>query len=431
MPILGWHAICIVGSMDISRPDLLKRKRRRQWVLAAAITLALGGLGLLIAGLEPAAPGAARSSLWIDTVKRGTFQREVRGPGVLVPKEIRWIAAESSARVERILVKPGAAVGADTLIIELSNPEVQDALLAARAALTAAQADYAARQMTLESEQLDRRADRVRSDGEYEAARLQAEAEAGLNRKGIISDINYRRSQLTADSLKVRSEIERERAAMFARTMTAQLSADRARIAQLQNTQALRQRQADALGVRAGIRGVLQQVPVQEGQQVATGTNLARVAVPDVLIAELRIAETQAKDLRIGLAAAIDTRNGIVPGRLVRIDPAVINGSVQVDVDLDGALPAGARPDLSVDGTITIETIADAVYVGRPASARSEGESTLFRIDPQSGVARRVAVRLGRTSVNLVEVLKGLNVGDQVILSDTSPWDAYDRLRLE
>ncbi len=431
MPILGWHAICIVGSMDISRPDLLKRKRRRQWVLAAAITLALGGLGLVIAGLEPAAPGVARSSVWIDTVKRGTFQREVRGPGVLVPKEIRWIAAESSARVERILVKPGAAVGADTLIIELSNPEVQDALLAARAALTAAQADYAARQMTLESEQLDRRADRVRSDGDYEAARLQAEAEAGLNRKGIISDINYRRSQLTADSLKVRSEIERERAAMFARTMTAQLSADRARIAQLQNTQALRQRQADALGVRAGIRGVLQQVPVQEGQQVATGTNLARVAVPDVLIAELRIAETQAKDLRLGLAAAIDTRNGIVPGRLVRIDPAVINGSVQVDVDLDGALPAGARPDLSVDGTITIEAIADAVFVGRPAYAQSAGEITLFRIDPQGGVARRVAVRLGRTSVNLVEVLKGLNVGDQVILSDTSPWDAYDRIRLE
>ncbi|MGD9583935.1 MAG: efflux RND transporter periplasmic adaptor subunit [Lysobacterales bacterium] len=417
--------------MDIARPDLLKRKHQRQWIIAASAALVLAGLGLAFARMEPAAPGVARSALWVDSVERGTFERAVRGPGVLVPKEIRWIAAASSARVERILVKPGAAVAADTLIVELSNPEVQDALLAARAALTAAEADYAARRMTLKSAELDQRAERVQSDGEYEAARLQAEAEAALNRKGIVSDINYRRSQLTAESLKVRSEIERERADMFARTVAAQLSADRARIAQLQNTLALRQRQAEGLAVRAGIAGVLQQVPVQEGQQIAIGANLARVAVPDVLIAELRIAETQAKDLRLGLPVVVDTRNGIVPGRLVRIDPAVVDGSVQVDVELDGALPPGARPDLSVDGTITIETIEDAIHVGRPAYAGSEGEISLFRIDPQGGVARRVPVRLGRASVNRVEVLKGLNVGDQVILSDTSPWDAYDRLRLE
>lgn len=420
-----------MAAMDIARPDLLNKKRQRQrWVIAGAVAVA----ALLVLGasrLQPAAPRVEKSTVWMDTVKRGEMKREVRGPGVLVPKEVRWIAAETTARVERIVVKPGAVVATDTIILELSNPEVMDAVLAARAALTAAEADYAARRMTLESQQLDQKATTASLEGDYEASRLQAEAEADLNKKGIISNINYRRTQLTADSLKVRIDIEKERASKFASTMQAQLSADRARIDQLQNTAALRQRQADALHVKAGIAGVLQQVPVQEGAQVIAGANLARVAVPNVLMAELRIAETQAKDITLGLNVAVDTRNGIVAGKVSRIDPAVIEGSVQVDVDLVGALPEGARPDLSVDGTIEIERLNDVVFVGRPAFGQSGSDTTLFRIDPKTMLATRVPVRLGRASVNLIEVVQGLQPGEQVILSDTSQWDKNDRLRLE
>ena len=417
--------------MDISRPDLLVRKRQRQrWTVGIAVVL-VALLALGASKLQPAAPKVAKTTLWTDTVKRGEMKREVRGPGILVPKQVRWIAAESTARVEAIVVRPGAEVTADTVILELSNPEVVDAVLSARAALTAAKADFAARRMSLESQQLDQKANTASLAGDYEAASLQAEAEAGLNKKGIISDINYRRTQLTADSLKVRVEIERERTAKFASTIRAQLAADRARIEQLQNTMNLRQRQADALHVKAGIAGVLQQVPVQEGAQVVAGTNLARVAVPHVLMAELRIAETQAKDISLGLKVSIDTRNGIVSGSVSRIDPAVLAGSVQVDVDLLGDLPAGARPDLSVDGTIEIEKLSDVLYTGRPAFGQTGAATTLFKINPQSLVATRVPVRLGRASVNLIEIVEGLQPGDLVILSDTSQWERNDRLQLQ
>ncbi len=417
--------------MDIARPDLIVRKRQRQrWIIAAAVT-ALSLLLGLVWRLPPAAPTVEKATLWTDIVKSGEMKREVRGPGILVPKEVRWIAAETTARVERIVIKPGAAVTPDSVILELSNPEVMDSVLGARAALTAAEADYAARRMTLESQQLDQKATTASIKGDYEAARLQAEAEADLNKKGIISDINYRRTQLTADSLKIRIDIEKERATKFSRTMQAQLAADRARIEQLQNTAALRQRQADALLVRAGIAGILQQVPVQEGAQVLAGANLARVAVPGVLMAELRIAETQAKDIALGLKVAVDTRNGIVEGKVSRIDPAVVAGNVQVDVDLIGALPEGARPDLSVDGTIEIERLADVLYVGRPAYGQAGADTTLFRIEAGGDLALRVPVRLGRASVNQIEIVQGLKVGDQIILSDTSQWDRHDRLKID
>ncbi len=427
----GWHGDCVYWTMDIARPDLIARKRQRQrWIIAAAVAVVALLLGLAWR-LPPAAPTVEKATLWTDTVKRGEMKREVRGPGVLVPKEVRWIAAETTARVERIVVKPGAAVTPDSVILELSNPEVMDGVLGARAALTAAEADYAARRMTLESQQLDQKATTASIEGDYEAARLQAEAEADLNKKGIISDINYRRTQLTADSLKIRIDIEKERATKFSSTMQAQLAADRARIEQLQNTAALRQRQADALQVRAGIAGILQQVPVQEGAQVLAGANLARVAVPGVLMAELRIAETQAKDIALGLKVAVDTRNGIVEGTVSRIDPAVVAGNVQVDVDLIGALPEGARPDLSVDGTIEIERLADVLYVGRPAYGQAGADTTLFRIQAGGDLALRVPVRLGRASVNQIEIVQGLKAGDQIILSDTSQWDRHDRLKID
>ncbi|MEZ5440804.1 MAG: HlyD family efflux transporter periplasmic adaptor subunit [Lysobacterales bacterium] len=417
--------------MDIKRTDQKARKRRQRILLgsAAAIVIALGTWG--VASLEPAAPRVERASVWTDTVKRGEFLRQVRGPGTLVPVEIRWIAAETNARVERILVKPGAQVQTDTVLLELSNPEVADQLLAARSAVAAAEADFAARRITLESQLLDQRANLAGFEADHAGARLQAEAEGQLNAKGIISDLTYQRSKLQADQLALRVRIEKERVAKFEQSIRAQLDADRARIEQLQNTLSLRERQADALRVKAGLDGVLQQVPVEEGQQVLAGSNLARVARPDELMAELRIAETQAKDIRIDQVVAVDTRNGIVPGTVSRIDPAVQNGTVQVDVVLIGDLPPGARPDLSVDGTIEIERVDDAVFVGRPAFGQPDSQTTLFKLDPDSGTATRVPVMLGRASVNLIEIRQGLQPGDTVILSDTSTWDQFDRLKVQ
>lgn len=417
--------------MDIQRADLKSKKRRKQIALGVvAGVVVLGGI-LGLARLEPAAPSIERSSVWLDTVKRGEMLREVRGPGTLVPKEIRWIAAETSARVERIVVKPGALVEPDTVIVELSNPEVEDQLLAAKSAVAAAQADYTAKQVQLDSQALDQRANLATVEADYEGTRLKAEAEKDLAEKGIIPKIDYKRTQLTADQQKVRVDIEKERVAKFKQNISAQLAADRARIDQLSSTLALRERQAEALHVKAGIAGVLQQVPVEEGQQLVAGTNIARVARPDVLMAELRIAETQAKDIVNGQSVKVDTRNGIVAGTVIRIDPAVLNGTVQVDVELEGALPPGARPDLSVDGTIQIERLANVLYVGRPAFGQPNGSTSLFVVDKEGSMARRVPVQLGRASVSVIEVVKGLNQGDQVILSDTSAWDDRDRLKLK
>ncbi len=417
--------------MDIQRTDVKSRKRRQQILLGVggALVIGLGTWGL--ATLEPAAPQVDLASVWTDTVQRGEFLRQVRGPGTLVPTQIRWIAAESNARVERILVKPGARVLADTVILQLSNPEVEDQLLAARSGLAAAEADLAAQQMSLESQLLDQRANLAGFEADLAAAQLQAEAELVLNKKGIISDLTYRRTQLSADQLKLRVRIEQERINKFEQTIRAQLAAAKARNQQLENTLSLRQTQADALQVKAGIVGVLQQVPVEEGQQVLAGSNLARVAKPEELMAELRIAETQAKDISLDQKVSVDTRNGIVEGHVIRIDPAVQNGTVQVDVALDGELPPGARPDLSVDGTVQIERIADAVFVGRPAFGQPDSKATLFKFDPNTSIAMRVPVTLGRASVNLIEVTQGLQPGDVVILSDTSAWDEHDRLRVD
>jgi len=416
--------------MDIRRDDLKVKKRRKQWITGAVIALLVLAATLGAARLKPAAPLVERSSVWLDTVKRGEMLREVRGPGTLVPKEIRWITAETTARVERIVVKPGAQVKADTVLLELSNPEVQEQLAGAQSAVAAARADNAAKKMALENQVLDQKANFAQVQSDYESSRLEAEAKNDLVKKGVIPMIQYRQIELTAEQRKVRLGIERERIAKFGDSVRAQIEADKARLNQLETTLALRQRQTESLQLKAGIAGVLQQVPVQEGQQVVAGTNLARVARPDVLRAELRVAETQAKDVAIGQKVNVDTRNGIVEGQVERIDPAVLNGTVQVDVDLTGNLPPGARPDLSVEGTIEIERLADVVYVGRPAFGQPNSDVRLFRLNPAEGTAERVPVRLGRSSVNAIEITKGLNPGDQVVLSDTTAWDAYDRIRL-
>ena len=416
--------------MDIARPELKKKKRRRQYVIGAAIAACLLVAVAGLAALGPAIPSVERSSVLVDQVKRGELLREVRGPGTLVPKEIRWIAAETAARVERIVIKPGAIVKPDTVILELSNPEVDDQLLAATTAVTAAQSDLAAKRTDLNSKLLDEQSQHAQAKSEYETARMQAEAEKPVAEKGVIPAVQYKKSLVVLEQSKTRMDLEEQRVVEFRRNIESQLAAEKARLDQLVATRELRQRQADALHVRAGIEGILQQVPVEEGQQVAIGANLARVARPGELMAELRIAETQAKDVALGQPVKVDTRNGIIDGKVLRVDPAVQNGTVQVDVDLEGKLPPGARPDLSVDGTIEIERLPDVLYVGRPAFGQSDSEVRLFKLDPGGDVASRVPVELGKSSVNLIQIVKGLNVGDRVILSDTSAFDQHDRVRL-
>ncbi|MEO6690302.1 MAG: HlyD family efflux transporter periplasmic adaptor subunit [Dokdonella sp.] len=417
--------------MDIARPELKQQKRRRQYLIGGVVVAVLAAACMGLAALGPAIPSIERTSVLVDTVKRGELLREVRGPGTLVPKEIRWIAAETAARVEHIVVRPGAMVEPDTVILELSNPEVDDQLLAGKTAVTAAQSDLAAKRTDLSSKLLDEQSALAQAQSDFETARMQAEAEKTVAEKGVIPAVQYKKSLVVLEQLKNRVSIERQRVVEFQRNIAAQIAAEQARLDQLVATRELRQRQADALHLRAGIHGVLQQVPVEEGQQVVVGTNLARVARPNELRAELRIAETQAKDIVLGQPVKVDTRNGIVDGKVARVDPAVQNGTVQVDVDLIGALPSGARPDLSVDGTIEIERLPDVLYVGRPAFGQPDAEVRLFRLDPGSGIASRVPVQLGKSSVNLIEIRKGIAVGDSVILSDTSAYDQHDKIRLK
>jgi HlyD family secretion protein len=416
--------------MDIARPELKRRKQKRRILVGAAIVVTVLLVTVVLARLEPAAPTVARASVWVDTVREGEMLRQVRGPGVLAPREIRWIAAQTDGRVERIVVRPGAVVEPDTVVMEMSNPDLVQQTEEARYAVEAAEAEFTETKLRLSSEQLDQRADVAAARAEYESARLQAEAEKELSAKGIVAVVQYRRSELLAEQRRVRLEIEEERLQQFSASMDAQTASQRARLEQERNTYQRRLDQVDSLHVRAGIAGVLQQVPVEEGQRVTLGANIARVARPDDLQAELRIAETQARDVQIGQHVDIDTRNGIVEGRVIRIDPAVQAGTVQVDVELVGELPRGARPDLSVDGTIEIERLDHVVYTGRPAYGQPHSTVSLYKLTNDGRDAIRVPVQLGRSSVNSIEIVQGLVPGEQVILSDTSAWDDHERIRL-
>jgi HlyD family secretion protein len=416
--------------VDIHRPELKRQRQRRRWLYGSIAVAVFALAGLAVYSLDPAAPTVARNSVWTDTVRTGEFVREVRGPGSLVPKEIRWVPAASAGRVERILVKPGARVEADSVLVELSNPELVQQADEARWQATAAEAEWLSLEAELDRQLLDARADLAAVRADYESARLQADAEGGLAKDGVVSMLQYRQSQLRADQLEVRVDLEEQRITRLQASVKAQLAARRAVVEQANQLRQQRERQVADLAIRAGIAGVLQQVPVEEGQQVQLGANVARVARPDELIAELRIAETQARDVQLDLPVRVDTRNGIVPGRVIRIDPAVQNGTVQVDVELTADLPAGARPDLSVDGTIVIERLSNVVFVGRPAYGQPESTLSLFKVGAD-GQAQRVDVALGRASINLIEIRSGLEPGDLVVLSDTSAWDQYDEIRLE
>jgi len=416
--------------MDIERKDLKRHNTRRGWLIgiaAGALALAaVAGVGLL----GPALPLVDRNSVWIDTVKRGQMLREVRGQGVLSPKEIRWITAQTAATVERIGIKPGAVVAADTVLMELGSPAATEELESARAALAAARADAVAKRMGLENQLLDEKSRVAQIRSAYALARAKVDATEGLANQGIIPALTFREYQLDAEQQQALLGLAADRVAKSGQTLVAQIAADEARIRQLETAYASRARLAEALHVKAGTTGVLQSVAVQEGQEVAAGANLARIARPGELRAELEVAETQAKDVGVGQRVTIDMRTALLAGRVERIDPAVQRGSVQVDVELLGPLPPGSRPDLSVDGTIEIELVPNAVYVARPAIARPDSQLRLFRLSADGKSAERVPVRFGRASVALIEVLEGLAPGDRVLLSDTSVWDKYDRIRL-
>jgi HlyD family secretion protein len=416
--------------MDIARPSRKKELRRRRilYGIAGAAVLILITVG--ISSLEPAAREVDRASVWIGTVQRGEMLRKVRGAGTLVPEQIRWIAAETNGQVETIHIDPGARVLADSIILELSNPEVEQSAQDEKLRLKAVEAEYRDLEVRLESQILDQEANLARVKAEYESAVLQEEADKELFDNGLVPEITYKKSKLAADQLTTRFEIEKQRFEKTAESIDAQLAVKRTQVDQQRALWQLRRDQLDSLKVRAGIDGVLQQVPVEEGQRVTPGIAMARVAQPEKLKAEVRINETQAKDIQIGQVAEIDTRNGKIAGRVSRIDPAVQQGTVTVDVTLEGELPKGARPDLSIDGTIELERLVDVLYVERPAYGQADSTIGLFKLAEDGNLANMVQVRLGRTSVNEVEILGGLEEGDRVILSDSSQWDDADRIRL-
>jgi HlyD family secretion protein len=416
--------------MDIKREGVIEARRRKQIAYGA-----LGAIGVVLLSfwlwqLEPAPPTIPKSSVYLGVVDRGELVRNVRGPGTLVPVEIRWISARTAGRVENKVLLPGVEVEPDTLIVVLTNPELEQQTQDALLGVQTEEANFAELEARLQSQVLSERASASAVESDYQQALLQYQADAELAREGLLPELTAKLSKLRADNLEERTRMEEDRLAASERSIRAQLEAGGKRLAQTRALYELRRSLFDALNVRAGIHGVLQEVPLEVGQQISPGTNLARVAQPENLKAELRIAETQAKDITLGQRAEIDTRNGVVEGHVIRIDPAVQNGSVTVDVAIDGELPRGARPDLSVDGTIELERIEDTLYVQRPAYGKEHSRIGIFRLDPGGETATRVPVELGRTSVTLVEIVSGLRQGDRVILSDTSQWEDYDRVRL-
>jgi HlyD family secretion protein len=417
--------------MDIARPSNARKKRIRQIIY--------GGIGLLAAALvtvglsrlKPAAPTVERAVVWPDTVKRGPMVREVRGLGTLTPEDIRWIPATTQGRVENIILRPGTAVKANDVVLELSNPQLEQQLQDAKLKLEAAEAALANTKVQMDTDLLTQRAATASIEADYNKAKMQYQMNEALAKDQLVSDLVLKQSQVDADSLGVRNQISKDQLASKNDSMRAQIAVQQSLVDQARAFLQLTQQQRDELKVRAGIDGMLQLVPVEVGQQVAPGTNLARVANPSRLKAEIKIAETQAKDIQLGQKAQVDTRNGIVEGRVARIDPSVQNGTRTVDVTLTGPLPKGAVPDLSVDGTIELERLNDVVYMGRPAFGQDQSTVGLFRMAEDGVNAERVQVKLGKSSVNTIEILSGLKVGDQVILSDMSAYDAYDRIRLK
>lgn len=416
---------------DIARdPAILKRKRLRQAILAVAAVLVLVILSAALARMEPAAPSVERATVLEDTVKRGSIVRQVRGVGTLVPEDTRWLPATTEGRVERILLRPGATVAADSVILVLSNPQVEQEALNARLALQSARAGLDNLRAQLQNDLLTQQSQAATIQSDFEQARMEAEANEALAKEQLVSELIRRQSHLKAETLKNRVEIETRRLTASRDSIEARLRVQQATVDQAQAITDLYASRLRALQVTPGFAGVLQQVPVDVGQRVAPGQNLARVADPGRLKAELKVAETEARDIEVGQPAEIDTRSGKIAGRVSRKDPGAANGTVTIDVSLTDELPRGAVPDLSVDGTVQLEHLENVLYVGRPSLGQDNSTAGLFKVTNPDGTAMRVQVKFGTSSVNEIVVVSGLKEGDRVVLSDMSAWDAYDRVRL-
>jgi HlyD family secretion protein len=419
--------------MDIARPEFKQQKRRRQILWAALGVACLGAVTIGVSRLKPAAPEVERSTVWTDAVKRGPMLRQVRGLGSLIPSQefTRQIPAETEATVVRIRMLPGSQVKADTILLDMSNPQVEQSAVDANLQLKAVEAEYQSLRVKLQSDLMNQKAGAATVNSDYTQAKLQSDTDKALYDLGVISGMAYKNSKSKSDELTTRNNIEDERLDINQKAIQTQLAEQQAKVDQVRALAGLKQKQLDALKVRAGIEGVLVDLPLQVGQHVLPGSMLAKVVQPDHLIAELKIAETQARDVQIGQPALIDTHNGTASGTVMRVDPAVQNGTVTVDVKLAGDLPKGARPDLSVDGTIDLEKLDNVLFVGRPAFGQENSTISLFKLDPDGKGAVRVPVKVGRASVNSIQVIEGLHEGDTVILSDMSRNDNSDRIRLD
>ena len=420
-------------SMDIARPEFKKQKRRKQAVIGVFAVLIATAAFVGVSRLKPAAPSVERSTVWTDTVKRGPMLRQVRGLGTLVPspEDVRQIPAETEATVMRIRVLPGTQVTADTVLLEMSNPQTEQAAADADLQLKAAEAELKSLKVKLDSDLMTQRAGAATVSADYSQAQLQAETDKELYNLGVISGLTYKASSGKANELNTRNNIENERLQINQQAIRSQLAVQEAKVDEMRALADLKKKQLNDLKVRAGISGVLVDLPLQVGQHVQPGTMLAKVVQPEHLMASLKIPETQARDVQINEPATIDTHNGVVSGTVMRVDPAVQNGTVTVDVRITGELPKGARPDLSVDGTIDLEKLDNVLYVGRPAFGQENSTISLFRLDSQGQDAMRVPVKVGRASVNAIQILEGLREGDTVILSDMSRWDNAERIRLD
>ncbi len=417
--------------MDIQRPSNARAKKIRRIIYGTVAIILVGGVSYGLSKLRPAAPYVDPGTIWSDTVKRGPMLREVRGLGTLVPEDIRWIAAQTDSRVDRWVLRPGAIVKPDSVIMELSDPTLSQTAIDAELQWKGSQADLANLRVQVDSDLMNQKATEASVRSDYEQAKIQHNVDVRLVKEGLTSQLIEDLSRVKEQQLAIRVQLEGDKTRIATDSGTARIAAQQAKVDETKALYQLKKSQLDALHVRAGIDGVLQLVPVEVGQHITPGTNLARVADPHKLKAEIKIAETQAKDVAIGQKASIDTRNGIVGGHVARIDPSVVNGTVTVDVFIDDPLPLGARPDLSVDGTVTLENLKDVLFVGRPVHGQSDSTIGIFKIVDEGAEATRVNVKLGRSSVNTIEILDGLKVGDKVILSDMSAWDAFDRIRLK
>jgi HlyD family secretion protein len=416
--------------MDIQRPSQAKAKLKKRIYMGSGIGIALIVITVVLARLQPAVPTVDRSLVWINTVKRGPMVRQVHGPGTLVPVDIRWIAARTQGRVEKLVLLPGAVVQPDSIVMVLSNPDVTQAALDTEGALKGAEADYANLKVTVQQSVLQSESEAATAKATYEEARLTAQVDEQLFKDGLVSQLTLQVAKVSSEQDEILNNIAQKRYAFTKESVDPQLAAKQATVDQARAQAKLKLAEADALNVRAGMSGILQVVPVEVGAQVTPGTNLARVADPTRLKAQVQIAETQAKDVQIGQSAEIDTRNGIAKGTVSRVDPSVQNGTVTVDVALPGELPNGARPDLSVDGVVELEHLDDVVFVERPAFGQEHSTAGIFVLDSDGTYATRKQVELGRSSVNTIEIVKGLVPGDRVILSDMSQWDSHDRIKL-